>query len=72
MTNLAQKTPFCQSSPHRPPGELLVSITPGRALVVQQIGDCECEGLASAALAERLRPQLDRLADAVKRVGGAV
>ncbi|MGI8411458.1 MAG: hypothetical protein ACR2QA_02990 [Solirubrobacteraceae bacterium] len=49
-----------------------MSITPGRALVVQQIGDCECEGLASAALAERLRPQLDRLADAVKRVGGAV
>ena len=71
VTNLRHNRPFCQSSPHRPPGALLIAITPGHPLTVQQIGVCECEGLASAALAERLRPQLDGLADAVKRVGGA-
>lgn len=51
-------------------GALLIAITPGHPLTVQQIGVCECEGLASAALAERLRPQLDGLADAVRQMGG--
>jgi len=41
----------------------------GRPLVVRQIGLTEAQGIASAALADRLPPQLDRLAEAVKRAG---
>lgn len=58
------------SAPLQLAGRLLITVVGSGETTIQQVGNCEREGNASAALAEQLRPQLDRLADAVKRVGG--
>ncbi len=49
-------------------GELLVQLQPGRCTILH-VGLKESDGSASAALAARLRPELDTLAQAVERSG---
>jgi len=59
------------SAPRQLAGRLLITIIGSGETIIQHVGDCECEGLASAALAERLRPQLDALDRAASRLAGA-
>lgn len=71
MHTIPRNSRFVQSPP--PPdlarSGLVITVPAGRPLVVRQIGLTEAQGIASAALADRLPPQLDRLAEAVKRAG---
>ena len=67
MTNLREKTPFCQSLPRRRYGELLVSVMAGR-LTISEVALTEREGLASHHLAEALAPELAALDRAARRL----
>jgi hypothetical protein len=52
-------------------GALLLTVAPGRGLTIRGLGLTESEGVASQYLAEHLRPQLDALDAAIRRMGGA-
>jgi hypothetical protein len=51
-------------------GRLLITVVGTGETAVQALGLTETEGNASHDLAERLRPELDALAQAAERVGG--
>ncbi len=52
-------------------GEILISILPGR-LIISEVALTESEGAASHELAERLRPELQALDRAARRLAGGV
>ncbi len=70
MTYPARSVHSPAPAPRQLAGRLTITVCGSGETIIQQVGDCEREGNASAALADRLRPQLDALDGAVRRLAG--